>query len=102
MKKVTLTKKDIQNLASLSKIDLDEKEVEKFTNDMETIISSVDTLQDFNVKNENTNINEIPFETLRNDEIGQSMTQEEALANAPEKQSGYFKVYGKVFDESNS
>jgi len=106
MKKVTLTKEDIQKLASLSKIKLSDEEVEKFTKDMETIISSVETLENFEEKTNSclkkVEYNQIPFEELREDVAGNSMKQEDALANAPQQQSGYFKVYGDIFDGDNS
>lgn len=101
MNKVKLTKKEVKNLASLSKIKLTDKELEKFTGEMQTIISSVDTLQDFKEKND-VEFAKIDFNELREDRIGTSMSQQDVLANAPEQENGYFKVYGEIFDENNS
>ena len=106
MNKIKLTKKEIKELASLSKIELNEKEIEKFTDEMQTIISSVETLKDFKQKTNSSfsdyEFNEIDFEELREDEVSKSMTQQEALSNAPEKENGYFKVYGDIFDGDSS
>lgn len=101
-----MTKKDIQELASLSKIRLTDEELERFSNEMETIITSVETLNDFEEKTgcdiKNVKFTEIDFEQLRKDEVGDSMSQEDVLANAPHKENGYFKVFGDVFDEDGS
>jgi len=96
-----MTKKEIKKLASLSKIRLSEKELEKFTGEMQSILSSVETLQDFK-KKKNVKFDEIDFDSLREDEIGNSMSQEDVLANTPEQESGYFKVYGDIFDDNSS
>lgn len=101
MGKVKLTKKEIEKLASLSKIKLTDEELEKFTGEMQTILSSVETLQDFKEKGD-VKFEEIDFDELREDKIGTSMSQKDVLANAPEQENGYFKVYGDVFDEDNS
>ncbi len=106
MKKGKMTKKYIEELASLSKINLTKEEVEKFSNQMQTIITSVETLNDFEEKTgydiKNVKFSEIEFNQLREDEVGKSMTQEDVLANAPYQEKGYFKVYGDIFDEDGS
>ena len=101
MSKIKLTKKEIKNLASLSKIKLTEDELEKFTGEMQTIIASVETLQDFK-KKKDVEFEEIDFTELREDKVEQSMSQKDILANAPEKENGYFKIYGDIFNEDNS
>ncbi len=101
MGKVKITKKEIKKLASLSKIKLTEEELQKFTGEMQTIISSVETLQDFKEKKD-VKFEEIDFDELREDKIEPSMSQKDVLANASEQENGYFKVYGDVFDDDSS
>ena len=101
MSKIKLTKKEIKNLGFLSKIKLTEEELEKFTGEMQTIISSVETLEDFK-KTKDVQFEEIDFDELREDKIKPSMQQKDVLANAPEQENGYFKVYGDIFNEDNS
>ncbi len=106
MNSTKLTKEEIKKLASLSKIKLSNEEVEKFTVDMDTILSSVETLQDFEkdtgIKLEATNFNETAFAELREDKPATSMSKEEVLANAPNQEKGYFKVYGNTVEGDNS
>ena len=106
MNKVKLTKEEIEKLASLSKIKLTKQEIEKFTIDMDTILSSVETLEHFEKETgtcvENSKFTEIPFSDLRQDEVIPSMPQKDVLANAPHQERGYFKVYGNTVDNDNS
>jgi Asp-tRNA(Asn)/Glu-tRNA(Gln) amidotransferase C subunit len=39
----------------------------------------------------------VPFSTLREDEVGNTLSQEDVLKNANHKELGFVKVYGKVF-----
>ncbi len=93
-----MTKEEVAKLASLSKIKLTEKEIEQFSNDMETIISSVDTLDSFEkdtgIKIKIRKLNEISFSMLREDKVKPGLEQSEVLANAPFTEDGYIKVHG--------
>ncbi len=101
-----MKKEELKNLASLSKIKLSDKELDKFSKDMSTILSSVKTLESFEkdtgLKIKGDKKNEIPFSELREDIGKSSMLQEEALYNAPQQENGYFKVSGSTFNEENS
>ena len=73
---------------------------------MRTILSSVEALQEFEkqtgCKIEDVNFDVIGFEQLRQDEVKESMPQKDVLANAPEHENGYFKVYGEIFEGDDS
>ncbi len=101
-----ITKKEVKKLAHLSKIKLTEKEIEKFTTEMDTIISSVKTLENFEketkIKIKNRKFNKISFNTLREDKVGKSLDRQEILANAPYTEDGYIKIYGDVLNENNA
>lgn len=95
---MVLTKEDVKKLASLSKIKLTEIELEAFTKDMQVIMDSVKTLDDFDTDLKNRELPETPFESLREDIAKASISNTDALANAPHQEEGFFKVYGGVFD----
>jgi aspartyl-tRNA(Asn)/glutamyl-tRNA(Gln) amidotransferase subunit C len=101
-----ITQKEIKKLALLSKIRLSEKELVKFTKDMDTILTSVETLDNFEketgYKIKEGKFDKKPFDTLREDVVESSMSQEDALFNAPQQENGYFKVSGTTFDKDNS
>ena len=88
---------DVKHIAQLSRIALTDDELEKFTPQMETILESVTVLKDVNTDNVQPMKEHIPFSSLRNDEPGACLSQEEVLRNAKYKENGFVKVYGKIF-----
>tara|TARA_A100001037_G_scaffold233797_1_gene212457 strand:- start:104 stop:394 length:291 start_codon:yes stop_codon:yes gene_type:complete len=83
----------IQNLASLSKLDFNESDLQKIKVDLENIFEFVKVLEKVNTDNvepliymsDETNV-------IRNDEITTQVSKTDALKNAPSKNSDYFKV----------
>jgi len=83
----------IDHLANLAKLEFSEKEKEVIKQDLEKMIDFVDTLKSVDTTgvepliymNKDVNI-------LRDDVVEQTITKEEALKNAPQKDSDYIKV----------
>lgn len=88
-----ITKDTVDKLATLSRLEFDGKEKEEIINDLNKMLDFVSKLNELDTAdaepliymNEETNI-------LREDEIKQATSQKEALSNAPDKDSDYFKV----------
>jgi len=88
-----ITNKLIQDIAALAKLEFDEKSAEEMKVDLENIIRFMDKLSEVDTDgvepliylSEEANV-------LREDEIKATISQVEALKNAPEKDSDYFKV----------
>ena len=88
-----ITNKLIQDIAALAKLEFDERSAEQMKADLEKIIGFVDKLSEIDTEgvepliylSEEVNV-------LREDEIKAVISQVEALKNAPEKDSDYFKV----------
>ena len=88
-----ITNKLIQDIAALAKLEFDEQSAEQMKADLEKIIGFVDKLNEIDTEgvdpliylSEEVNV-------LREDEIKAVVSQVEALKNAPEKDSDYFKV----------
>jgi aspartyl-tRNA(Asn)/glutamyl-tRNA(Gln) amidotransferase subunit C len=89
----------IKHIAELSRIKLSEKELKKFTPQMKTILDAAKEVQEVNTEGKQPMKRHVPFSTLRDDEVGETLTQEEVLKNANYKESGFIKVYGKIFDD---
>jgi aspartyl-tRNA(Asn)/glutamyl-tRNA(Gln) amidotransferase subunit C len=87
----------LKHIAELSRIKLTKKELEKFTPQMKTILNSADELQEVNTEGKEPMKRRVKFSTLREDEPGETLTQDEVLKNANHKELGFVKVYGKVF-----
>tara|TARA_B110000211_G_scaffold53807_1_gene59549 strand:+ start:51 stop:341 length:291 start_codon:yes stop_codon:yes gene_type:complete len=83
----------IQDLSRLAKLKFDEQAAEKMKGDLDKIIGFVNKLSEIDTEgvdpliylSEEVNV-------LRQDEIANEVSQENALKNAPQKDSDYFKV----------
>jgi len=83
----------IQDLSRLAKLKFDEKSARKMKRDLNKIIGFVDKLSEIDTEgvepliylSEEVNV-------LRKDEVSNGVSQENALKNAPQKDSDYFKV----------
>ena len=80
-------------MAHLSRLEFNEEGKAEILNDMNRMLAFVDKLNEMDT----TNIEPLIYMTdernvLREDEPQQTVTQKEALKNAPKKDSDYFKV----------
>ena len=83
----------IEDIAKLSKLKFDESSSEKMKDDLEKILAFVDKLNKIDTEGVEPLIymsDEV--NVLRVDEISEETAQDEALKNAPQKDSDYFKV----------
>jgi aspartyl-tRNA(Asn)/glutamyl-tRNA(Gln) amidotransferase subunit C len=83
----------IDKLADLAKLEFNGEEKEKLKNDLSSIITFIDKLNELDTEHVEPLIfmtNEV--NVLRDDEVIQEITHEEALKNAPAKDSDYFRV----------
>jgi len=86
-------KKLIQDIAALAKLKFDEESAKEMFSDMEKIIGFVDKLSEVDTSGVDPLIYLSEEENmLRTDEIKNEVSQKEALQNAPEKDSDYFKI----------
>jgi len=92
-KKILVDNKLISELASLAKLKFNAKSTDKIKLELKTILGFVDAISRIDT-NEVEPLIYMSQEKniLRNDEIGNEVTQKDALKNAPQKDSDYFKV----------
>ena len=91
--KITIDNKLVADLSRLAKLKFDHLKAEKMKSDLDKIIGFVDKLSEIDTEgvepliylSEEVNV-------LRTDEIKHEVSQENALKNAPQKDSDYFKV----------
>ena len=88
-----ITKSDVEHVAKLSRIELKEDELTKFTSEFEVILEYIGKL-DVADTSEVDEIGQISgLENItRDDSIEPSLPTEEALVNAPDRQDNFFKV----------
>jgi aspartyl-tRNA(Asn)/glutamyl-tRNA(Gln) amidotransferase subunit C len=86
-------KHTVQKLARLSKLSFTPEEEEEMVNGLNEMIAFVDKLKELNTEN----VEPLVFMTdsksvLREDEVKETISQAEALSNAPAKDMYYFRV----------
>ena len=83
----------IIDLSRLAKLNFDEQTIEEMKSDFENILGFIDKLSEIDTEGVEQLIYLSAEENiLRADEIEEEVTQEQALKNAPNKDSDYFKV----------
>lgn len=83
----------LEHLANLAKIKLNENEKQKLLSDLNKILEMVHTINKIDLSNvtpfKYTNLQNLVF---RDDSVGKSLTQEEALKNSKDVVFPFFKV----------
>lgn len=88
-----IDKKTVEGVAHLSRIELDEKELERLSSQLEHILAFIDKLSSLNTDNVAPTSHILPINNvLRKDEPRPSLPIEKTLANAPSKQGSFFSV----------
>ena len=88
-----ISKEEVEKLAHLSRLELDDNAINQMQVDMDKMLLFVDKISELNLDgvaplaymSDEVNI-------LREDEIRQDISHEEALKNAPDKDTDYFRV----------
>lgn len=87
MSEQPVSPEEVRHVASLARVDLDEEEVAEFTDQFVEIIEAFETLDEVPEIEDNEDLENV----MREDEVREGLSQEEALENAPESDKGYFK-----------
>jgi len=82
-----ITKTDVERIARLACIELDDEDLQEFTIQFNSILDYFEELEDIEAEL----IGQEEHNVLRADEVTPSLSQQEALSNAPRVDSGYFK-----------
>jgi aspartyl-tRNA(Asn)/glutamyl-tRNA(Gln) amidotransferase subunit C len=90
---MSLNKSEIERIAHLARIKLSNTEIEKISTDLNRILGYVDQIKQVDTTGIDAMTSVYDLDTVfREDEPGESLSQEDALSNAPDKNSDYFKV----------
>ena len=96
-----IDKKIVEKVALLSRLTLDEKQTEKFSGQLNSILEYIDKLKE--VDTENTLPTSHPIDSVKNvfreDVVKDSLNVEDAIKNAPKRINDFFGV-PKVIEEN--
>lgn len=90
---MSVTKKDVNYVADLARLKLSEKETESLANDMNQILDYMTTLEELDTSDVEPLEHVIDLEyRLRDDKAKEPLSHEDALKNAPDADTDYFRV----------
>ncbi|GAB3681859.1 Asp-tRNA(Asn)/Glu-tRNA(Gln) amidotransferase subunit GatC [Salinarchaeum chitinilyticum] len=78
---------DVEHVAGLARVDLDDGDAERFVEQFADILEAFDALEEVPDVDRDAELTNV----MRPDEERASLSQDDALANAPESEDGYFK-----------
>ncbi|KYH26842.1 glutamyl-tRNA(Gln) amidotransferase subunit C [Halalkalicoccus paucihalophilus] len=87
MSEQSVDAEEVRHVAALARVDLDESEIEAFAEQFGEILDAFETLDEVPEIEREDDLENV----MRADEVRESLSQEEALRNAPESENGYFK-----------
>ena len=83
----------VDHVARLARLDLTEEERERMQVELAAILDHAEKIQALDLDDIQPTAHAIPLKNvMRPDEVRESLTQEDALANAPEAEDGRFRV----------
>ena len=89
-----IDKSTVERLAELSKLDFSEKEKLEMVKDFKKIVGFVDKLKEVNTEGVEplVYVNEGVTNIMRDDKVEKMLSREDALKNAPNKDTSYIKA----------
>jgi aspartyl-tRNA(Asn)/glutamyl-tRNA(Gln) amidotransferase subunit C len=88
-----ITQADVEHVARLARLELSGEEVEIFTGQMDAILSYVEQLNALDTTSVTPTSHAVPMENAFRDDVTRpSIGVDNALANAPDRIDGFFRV----------
>lgn len=90
---MSISKEDVTYVANLARLRFDGAATEKMVKELDSVLDYVNTLNEVDTIDVAATEHILPVKNVyRKDEIGESLPNEVALANAPDSENGCFKV----------
>ena len=88
-----LNPNEVEKVAGLARLTVTQEEKERFSEQLSSILTHMDALNKVSTEGgADRALGEEYGNVLREDKVQPSFSQEEALLNAPQRHSGFFKV----------
>ena len=88
-----LTQKEVEYVANLARIQVSEAEKDQLSSQLSSILTYMQELNQVNIEGVSPMASVLSqANVLREDEVRESVTQDEAIANAPTAKDGMFQV----------
>lgn len=91
--RMILTRKEVEHIADLARLDLSDQELDRFREQLSAILDYAARLQDLDTSGIPPTSSVLPARSvLRKDEPRPGLSLEDLLHNAPDSESGQFRV----------
>ncbi len=88
-----ITMKEVEHVARLARLELTNEEKERMRAQLDSILTYIDKLNELDTSAVEPTSHVLPMmNVFRDDEVRPSLSQEETLANAPDRQDLFFRV----------
>lgn len=82
----------VKKVAELARLELSEKEIDKFIPELKEILNAFSKIDEVNTKGVKPSFQPVELKDFTREDIAEpSLSQEDALANSEHKKDGYFK-----------
>jgi aspartyl-tRNA(Asn)/glutamyl-tRNA(Gln) amidotransferase subunit C len=90
---MAITIEEVRETALLARLELSDEELHRLTRELDAILGYMQQLAEVNVDGVEPTTHAVPLElALRDDLLGPHLDLEQALADAPRRQDGFFEV----------
>jgi aspartyl-tRNA(Asn)/glutamyl-tRNA(Gln) amidotransferase subunit C len=88
-----LSREEVLHIAALAKVGVTEADVEKFREQLSNILENFEALQKLDTRDTPPTAQSIALQNvIMCDEVQPSLSQDDVLANAPQREGDFFKV----------
>lgn len=88
-----ITKKEVEHVAKLARLELSKKEKEVFTEQLNNILTYMEKLNELDTTGVEPTSHVLPIRNVfKDDKIGVSLQREKALSNAPDRTEEFYRV----------
>lgn len=96
-----IDKKMVERVALLGRLELNDAEMEQFSSQLSEIVGYIEKINELDTSTVEPLAHCLPLHNVLRDDVPQpSLTNEQAIANAPDQTDGYFKV-PKILDDNS-
>ncbi len=90
---MSVTRKDVEYIAELARLKFNDQELDSFTEDLNEVLTYIDKLNELNTDNIEPLSHPVEGNNaFREDIVRPSVSTEDALKNAPDRDESFFKV----------
>ena len=90
---MSITSQDVEQLARMARLTLNEEEKEQYASQLNYLIAHIDRLKAIDTSAVTPTLHALPLQNVMRPDVSQpSWSKESMLANAPQTQEGFFHV----------